>query len=216
MNFEDVVRNISEWLEVILPLSKGQIIKQIMDGTRVGATPVIHGVALPHFRVDGIEHPEMVLVRSSAGIIISIFNPLTQEVEGEELVNAIFFLVSPDKDPTQHLRILAQIAGRVDDDTFIEEWKNSKDEQELKETLLHDDGFYSMQISRSNKTITLIGKALYEIKFPENCLVALLRRDNKIIVPKGRTIIEEGDRLTIIGDTKSISDLRLRFDSQSN
>ncbi|MBN1302124.1 MAG: amino acid permease [Melioribacteraceae bacterium] len=212
MDFDEVVFQVSEWLEIILPLSKEQIRKQIMDGTRIGATPVTRGVALPHFRVDGIDHPEMVLVRSSAGIRTCIFNPLTQETEGEEIVNAIFFLISPEKDPTQHLRILAQIAGRVDDENFMNEWQLAKDEQELKESLLHDESFYSLLISNNTKSNVLIGKALHEVKLPENCLVALLRRENKIIVPKGRTVLEVGDRLTIIGDIKTISQLRIQFD----
>ncbi len=207
LNFNEVVNNVSGWLETILPISSKQIQQQIMDGTRIGATPVTHGVALPHFRCDGIDHPEMVLVRSSKGINVSIYNPLTHEEEAEEMVNAIFFLISPEKDPTQHLRILAQIAGRVDDTTFIDEWNNAKDEQELKETLLRDESFFSLRISRNTNTIDLIDRALFEIKLPENCLVALLRRDDNIIVPKGKTVLKEGDRLTIIGDKNSIKEL---------
>jgi APA family basic amino acid/polyamine antiporter len=209
--FEEVVLDVSEWLSSILPLSSKQVVDRIMEGTRIGATPVTHGVALPHFRCDGIDHPEMVLVRSSKGISIPIFNPLNHQEEAEETVSAIFFLISPEKDPTQHLRILAQIAGRVDDESFMTEWKSSKDEQELKECMLHDEGFHSMFINHVDKTKDLIGKALFEIKLPENCLVALLRRDNNIIVPNGKTIIEEGDRLTIIGDSKSISEIRATY-----
>lgn len=215
LNFNEIVINVSGWLETILPLTSKQIQQQIMDGTRIGATPVTHSVALPHFRCEGIEHPEMVLVRSNEGINISIFNPLTHEEESEESVNGIFFLISPEKDPTQHLRILAQIAGRIDDDSFIEEWKNAKDEQELKEILLQDESFYSMHISRGNKTSNLIEKALYEIELPENSLVALLRRDNNIIVPKGKTVLQEGDRLTIIGDKNSIKEIRSKYTESS-
>ena len=210
-SFTEVVDRVSIWLSSILPLTDKQVAERVMEGTRIGATPVTHGVALPHFRCDGIDHPEMVLVRSFSGIKIPIFNPLNHKEEAEEIVSAIFFLVSPEKDPTQHLRILAQIAGRVDDESFMEEWKSAKDEQELKECMLHDESFHSMLVNHVDKTSTLIGKALYEVDLPENCLVALLRRDNNIIVPKGKTIIEDGDRLTIIGDASSINEIRTKY-----
>jgi APA family basic amino acid/polyamine antiporter len=213
VKFTEVVDEVAVWLDTILPLTQKQVVDRIMEGTRIGATPVTHGVALPHFRCDGIDHPEMVLVRSSKGIKIPIFNPLNHEEEAEEIVSAIFFLISPEKDPTQHLRILAQIAGRVDDDSFMTEWKSAKDEQELKECMLHDESFHSMFVNHMDKTNALIGKAFYEIELPENCLVALLRRDERIIVPKGKTIIEDGDRLTIIGDANSIKEIRTKYNS---
>ena len=42
--------------------------------------------------------------------------------------------------------------------------------------------------------------------------MALLRRDSETIVPSGKTIIEEGDRLTIIGDPKGMSELKKKYE----
>ena len=210
-DFESTVDLTSKSLEKILPLTSDEIKKQIMDGTRIGATPVTHGVALPHFRCDGIEHPQMVLVRCKSGIQIPIFNPITHEEEEIQSVSAIFFLISPEKDPTLHLRILAQIAGRVDDESFTKEWFEAKDEQELKEALLHDDNFRSLVISNETKTKILIGKELKDIKLPEGCLIAMLRRGSQIIIPKGRTQLLNGDRITVIGDPKSMNQLQKMY-----
>ena len=197
----------SDWLSDYLPLSKHEIIKRVMEGTRIGATPVTHGVALPHFRCGGIEHSILVLIRAKHGIDIPIFNPLTYKEEDVQRVAAVFFLVSPEKDPTQHLRILAQIAGRVDDESFSIEWNNAKDEQELKEALIHDDNFQALQILKGKRTELFINKELKEIKFPSGCLVALLQRGGEILVPKGNTQIHEGDRITVIGDPESMKEL---------
>ena len=210
-DFESTVDLTSKSLEKILPLTSDEIKKQIMDGTRIGATPVTHGVALPHFRCDGIDHPQMVLVRCKSGIQIPIFNPITHEEEEIQSVSAIFFLISPEKDPTLHLRILAQIAGRVDDESFTKEWFEAKDEQELKEALLHDDNFRSLVISNETKTKILIGKELKDIKLPEGCLIAMLRRGSQIIIPKGRTQLLNGDRITVIGDPKSMNQLQKMY-----
>ena len=211
MEFEEVVRDISKLLSKHLPFRPEEIATQIMDGTRIGATPVTHGVALPHFRSEGIDKAIMVLVRSKAGVNIKVYNPLTQEEEEVQKVNAIFFLVSPENNPSQHLRILAQIAGRVDDDDFMKDWYKANSEQELKETLLHNERFLSLVINGSDKTSGLLEKALREISLPEDTLVAMISREDNIIIPKGDTVLKSGDRITIIGNPKSVEILRNRF-----
>ena len=207
ITFSEAVNLSAGLVSKFIPLSTDEIVKRIMEGTRVGATPVTHGVALPHFRCSGIEHSMLVLMRVKNGIDIPIFNPLTYKEEDVQRVAAVFFLISPEKDPTQHLRILAQIAGRVDDDSFAEEWNSAKDEQELKEALLHDDNFQALHIMKGKKTELFINKELKNIKFPSGCLVAILQRGGKIIVPKGNTQIHEGDRVTVIGDPTSMKEL---------
>ncbi len=207
VTFTEAVKSTSNWISKYISLSNDEITKRIMEGTRVGATPVTHGVALPHFRCNSIERSMLVLIRAKAGIDIPIFDPLTYEEEDIKQVTAIFFLISPENDPTQHLRILAQIAGRVDDDSFAEEWENAKDEQELKEALLHDDNFKALHILKGKKTEFFIDKELKNIKLPSGCLVTLLQRGGEIIIPKGNTKIFVGDRITVIGDPESMKEL---------
>ena len=103
--------------------------------------------------------------------------------------------------------MLAQIAGRVDEENFMEEWHTAKDEQQLKEVLLHDDNFISLFLSPDEKAGRLIDKYIKELRFPEGCLIAMLQRGGHIIVPKGNTLLKTDDRLTIIGDSKSIKEL---------
>ena len=127
-------------------------------------------------------------------------------------MHAVYFLVSPQADPTQHLRILAQIAGRVEEESFESEWREAKDEQEIKEALLHEDRCLSIVISKETETKGLINRPLKEINFPEGCLVAILRREGQTIIPKGSTVILEDDRLTIIGDPKSMAEFKKEYE----
>ena len=193
-------------------LEESDIEKLFLEGTRMGATPVTHGIALPHLRLSGLMQAEMVIVRGRKGIHIKFKDPLTNFEEAEQDVHAIFFLVSPKKDPTQHLRILAQIAGRVEEETFESEWRDAKDEQEIKEALLHEDRCLSIIVSKKTAASDLINKALKDIRFPDGCLVAMLRRKGQTIIPKGSTVILEGDRLTIIGDPKSMDEIKKEFE----
>lgn len=206
--FEEVLETTSEYLGSILPCSKGQIIQQIMEGTQIGATPVTHGFALPHFRTEGIEKAELVLVRAKKGVSIQIYNPLTHEAEGNQEVNGLFFLVSPENKPSQHLRLLAKIANRLDDEGFSSKWINAADELELKEALIYEEQFYTIQVNNKSKSKNLIGSEIKSITIPENCLITMIRRGSDSIIPKGNTVINELDQLIIIGNPKGIDALR--------
>ena len=208
--FEDIVRQVSKWLSERVPHTVDEIEKQLLDRTHIGSTPVTHGVGLPHLRIDGIEHCEMVLVRSLPGIHIQFTDPLTEH-EVEAQLTAIFFLFSPEHDPSQHLRILAQIARRADDENFLREWHAASDEVELKEALLHDEAFLLLTLRHNHATTDLIGRALRETDFPEGCLVAMLRRGGRMVIPRGDTVLRENDRLTILGNNKGLRDLEARF-----
>lgn len=209
--FREVLGEAAYRLNKIIPMTPEKIIQQVMDGTRIGATPVTMGVALPHFRCDGIDQAEMVLVRGRAGVKIPLYDPITHKEESEETVKALFFLVSPEKNPTQHLRILAQIAGRVDDPGFSQEWSDAHNESELKEAVLHDERFFSLIVEKGKPSQAIIEQELKDINIPEGCLVALLMRGGSSIIPKGDLVFEEGDRLTIIGDKAGLNELRKRF-----
>ncbi len=211
MNFEEVLNPVSEWLSTLISLNPEEIKGQFLEGTRVGATPVMRGIALPHFRLDKVSKTDLVLVRSLPGVRITLIDPLTHEEEEEQIVHALFFLVSPEDNPSQHLRILAQIAGRVEDDDFMQLWKSARNEQELKEALLHDERFLSIAVNGKAKTGEMIGKPLREIKIPDNCLIAMINRNNKLIIPKGETVLREGDRITILGDPKSLKEIEEQY-----
>jgi len=208
--FNQVVWAVAEQLEHRVPGTAEEIYDKFQQGTRVGATPVTHHVALPHIRKVGMTQSELVLVRSRLGIEVP---PDEFHEEGkDEVVHALFFLVSPDEDPGQHLRILAQMAERVDDDDFMETWLSAKTEQELREIMLRDDRFLTLVLDHKTKTGAYINKSLSQLKIPEGGLVALIQRGNDIVVPRGNTILREGDRLTVIGDPETIRDMATKLE----
>src|SRR5210317_710701 len=205
--FEEVVAKVAERLQTTILLTEEDICRQVMDGNKIGATPVTHGVALPHFRSDKVDRAEMFLVRARQGVTVSMYNPLSYQEEGSEVVYALFFLVSPDHNPTQHLRILARIAERIDEESFLKEWHQANDEQGLRQSLLHDDHFLNLNIRAGHCTGGMIDQALHDLPIPKGCLVAMLTREGQSFVPDGNTVLEEGDRLLIIGDKEGLASL---------
>ena len=206
--FEEVVMLVADKMAPRVDLSPKDFMTQIMEGTRIGATPVSRGVALPHFRTERIEQTEMALVRCRHGVQMRTYDPLTHEEADEVRIHAIFFLVSPESNPTQHLRILARIAERVDEASFPIEWDQARSELELRESLAHDDRFVKLPISALKPTGALIGKPLREAGIPRGCLVAMLLRDGQSFVPDGHIVLQESDEITIIGEDEGLDLLR--------
>lgn len=209
-DFGQVVEKVAEKLSRRLPTTEADIVERILDGTRVGATPVTHGVALPHFRTEAIEQSELVLVRSQHPVHVPGDDPLTEEIEDDKLVRTLFFLVSPEGKPGQHLRILAQIAGRVDEESFESEWLGASGEQELKEVLLRNDHSITVRVS-DKEAGDWRDRKLMDLDLPGSCLVALVQRDGDVEFPHGSTQFREGDRITIIGEPADIKTLRKRL-----
>ncbi|MCA9393105.1 MAG: amino acid permease [Candidatus Omnitrophica bacterium] len=207
-SFEGVIKQAAMMLSTKLSHPVDQIEKEFLDGTKVGGTPVSGGVALPHMRLSHIIEPMILMVRAREGVDLEIEEDLWGPHVPQGEIHAIFFLVSPEENPKQHLRILAKIAGRVDDPGFIDEWLACEDEQQLKEVLLRDENFLNIKLRMGTSSEALVNRRIRDIHMPEEALIAIINRDGIPIVPTGSKMLHEGDRLTIIGDKKGIAEFR--------
>jgi basic amino acid/polyamine antiporter, APA family len=192
-----------------LPATAEALDAAFRAGIKGGGTPIAHGAALLHTRLPDFDGCELVLARSRAGVALDV-EGIDPSVDRPS-VHALFFLVSDEKQPGRHLRILAQLAGRVEDESFMDQWLAGRHEQELKETLLRDDRFFSLKVQPEGITAALIGTQVRDLDMPHGSLVALIRRKGEQIIPRGATRLEEGDRLTIIGDAGGIHALQSRY-----
>jgi amino acid transporter/mannitol/fructose-specific phosphotransferase system IIA component (Ntr-type) len=210
--FEEATRRAASRLALRLPVSAEQLVEGFLHGTRTGATPVSHGSALPHLRVAGVAAPEMVLARSIAGLTVAVGDQFTDEQHGER-IHAVFFLVSPEENPGQHLRLLAGIAGRADDDDFMDAWLAALEPADFREAVLRDERFLSLYVAERAPSGSLVGLAVRDVPWPEGTLLALVRREGEILIPSGSTDLRAGDRLSIVGDADGIREARARYGS---
>ena len=208
--FEKITRQVSIEFERNMGVNAKELEQGFLEGSRIGATPISHGAALPHIRMPDLKVAEMVIARVNGLCFVEALDfSGKRSLQGP--IHALFYLISPNDNPGQHLRILAQIASKIDDENFLGEWLEASDEQELKEILLRDERFLSLRIRRNTSSSVLIGCSLKDIRMPEGCLVALILRRGKTIVPRGLTVLLEGDRLTIIGDLQGIEELNKKY-----
>lgn len=205
-DYEDVVEKATALLANRLDIDAEPLKHDFLEGTQHSATSVSHGAAIPYVRSSHVKQQELVMAHCQSGVCIDI-DPDVMGVDGSEPVYAIFFLVTPESDQSVHLRTLATLASRTDEEDFLVEWRSANDEQEIKETLLHHERYLTLQLLSGTNTETFIGERVRDVNIPAGNLVALIRRRGDIIVPNGSTRFSEGDRVTIIGDPNGIQRL---------
>ncbi|MDF1837042.1 MAG: amino acid permease [Planctomycetota bacterium] len=204
--FESIVERCAAKLAKATGRDAELFVQGFTEGTKTGATPVAKGVALPHMRMAGIDEPYLVLVRCRKKL-----NILAGDVFGKTTlsapVHAIFFLVSPENDPSKHLRFLAHLATRIDRDDFEAAWLGAKSAVQLREIFLRNERYISVEIKSGTPAQDWATRTIQELGMPEGCLVAAIQRGRNTMVPRGSTVLETGDRLLIIGDPETISGL---------
>ena len=126
----------------------------------------------------------------------------------EAPTRALFFLVSPKADPNQHLSILARIAERVDEESFMAEWLGAEGDEQMKEALFRNERILVMTLGSERRGSDLIGLRLREVALPDGTLIVTIRRGDESVIPTGDTVLLDGDRLTVIGEAEAINALR--------
>ena len=119
--------------------------------------------------------------------------------------------MSPERHLGPHLRSVAQIATTVDTPDFLERWMECETDEQLRALLLRDERFLQITARKGGVADELIGSRLRDPEFPAGALVALVHRGDSSFVPTSDEVIQEGDRLTIIGNPGAVETLRQRF-----
>ncbi|MGD8495306.1 MAG: amino acid permease [Gemmatimonadales bacterium] len=211
-SFDGVLREAAGQLARGSGLAAGALLAGFEDELRAGFMPVAHGAAIPHLRVaGGLQHPRMLLVRSREGVRIEIGPEEAGEgARKSELVYAIFFLLSPEDEPGQHLRLLGHLATHVDDEGFVERWLAAGDADELRATLLREERSLMVRLADPGPLADWAGRRVRDLQLPRDLLIALVRRDGHGIIPGGDLELRAGDRLTVIGTPEAVRDFAER------
>jgi amino acid transporter/mannitol/fructose-specific phosphotransferase system IIA component (Ntr-type) len=204
--YREIVAQAAERLAEQTGLPADRVARSFLEATQHSGTTVTHGAALPYALLSDIDREEMVIVHCAAGINVSFEDDADLRDAGGP-VYAIFFLLSPKADQGQHLRTQAALVTRIDEESFLAEWRTASDEQQIKETLLHHERYLSLHLLSGTVTEAFIDERVADLNMPASTLVALVRRNGQIVIPRGDTVLHEGDRVTIIGDPASIERL---------
>jgi len=196
--FDDVLHRAANVFSERLELSEESIYEALCASNRLGETPIGNHIALPHARVAGVQTHELVIVRASGGL----------HIEGsDEEIFAIFVLVGPVDDPGQHLRFLAELANRAEGIDFAGTWRECSDVDELRQFFVRSGEVQEVEIGAP----AAVGTMIRDLALPVGCLIAFIIRDERMIVPHGSTVLEAGDRVTLVGEEKAVAAAAARF-----
>ena len=202
-NFESIFKIASEKLSRRVGIPSSEIFTELMEGTRVGATPVTKGVALPHFRTESLELPILHIVQIPDGVEMSHVE--TVRAKKPEKIFAFFFLVSPVDNPSQHLRLLAGLASRIDSLNFPKKWLEISDHEEIKEHIMRKDSYFVIEVGQ-NTSFDWSGKNWGEVSIPGKSYPLWLKRMDQRVELFPETLIQNGDRITFIGNLETTKD----------
>lgn len=77
-------------------------------------------------------------------------------------------------------------------------------------------GKYSLVEEKIAANAKVVGKAIKDIRFPEQCVVAAIIRHGEIVVPRGVTTFEVGDEVLAVTDRKGAEQLAELFSAPDN
>ncbi|WP_022836012.1 amino acid permease [Salisaeta longa] len=211
--YADAVAAAAERLSERIDATPEAISRYFLEGSPYSSVSVSHQAVLPYALLPNLEREELVMIHCAGGVEVSLDDA---QAPGEGISGtagrtatayALFFLVSPREDQSLHLRTQAALVHRIEDASFMTEWREATNEQQAKETLLHHERYLSLHLVAESAAADFIDQRVADLNIPASTLVALVRRNGAIMVPRGDTVLHAGDRITIIGDPAGIERL---------
>jgi basic amino acid/polyamine antiporter, APA family len=206
--FDQLQTQVSELFAKELDIDPRELEESFSEETPIDPTLLHPRVSMVHAQVKGIKEPKMKIVISKPGIKRRVEK---HGIQSFDHIYVFFFLVSCSDETRLHLRLLMRISDILDRKSFVKKLIGCDDEQEVKEYLLHDEHYISLNLEMDSPTENLIDKKSGEIGLPEDTRLALVRRKDKVFSPTRETILEQGDSLTIIGDPSDIEKLYEKY-----
>ena len=99
------------------------VVERLTERERLGSTGFGGGVAIPHGKIDGLDH------------VVGIFARLAQPVDfasiDDEPVDLVFMLLSPTDAGADHLKALAHVSRALRDTGFVAKLRGSANDDAL-------------------------------------------------------------------------------------
>ncbi len=127
---EEVIRRGAGLLSKRSGISRDLILGALLERNRLGETPAEAGIALPHLLLNDVDDFHLVAVRSARGL---------EFPNASQPIHAVFMLLGSRKNPTCHLRFLAEIARRAENPDFVPKWLDAPDMSSLADLLLSNE-----------------------------------------------------------------------------
>ncbi|MBN2637174.1 MAG: amino acid permease [Prolixibacteraceae bacterium] len=207
-NFEHLLNYVSGIFSAEMHVKKSVLVQEFYATTSIDPALVIPRVSVLYAKQKGVDHPSLHIVLSKSGINKKV---VKFGITSEDKINVFFFLVNPSDEPRQQLRMLSRLVDIIERDDFTEKIMSLKNQREIKEYMLHNERYITIQLLPGTVQAEMIDMQLKDVKYSPDVLVALVERNGTTFAPKGNTRLLQGDVLTIIGEPKSITQLYNKY-----
>jgi PTS system nitrogen regulatory IIA component len=95
----------------VAPVEPRQVVERLAERERLGSTGFGGGIAIPHGKIEGLDH------------VVGVFARLAQPIDFAAIddlpVDLVFLLLSPPGAGVEHLKALARVSRRLRDRTLV-------------------------------------------------------------------------------------------------
>lgn len=109
-------------------LVQNEIFSSLIERERLGSTGLGHGVAIPHGRLKGLEHPVCAFVKLIQGV--------DYDAADGDPVDMICALLVPEESTNEHLHVLSMLAEMFSDEDRCSRLRAAKTGREVYDLLV--------------------------------------------------------------------------------
>ncbi len=159
-------------------------------------------VAVAPALLEGIEQPEMIIVRGKIHL-------------HKETFNGLIVLVDDERSSGRLLKLLTKLNQVIHQTKFPKVWQDAENEDELRSALLHQDVHaITLHVDQSGPTANMEGKNVHDAPLPEGSLIAIIAREGNLMVPQADTKLQNGDDITIFAESEIIKELTDKYNTE--
>lgn len=104
-------------------LSETQIFNNLIGRERLGSTGIGQGIAIPHCRLEGLDHV--------VGVLLTLEESIEFDAIDNQPVDLVFALVVPKEATSEHLELLSQLAEKFNERSFCDRLRQCEGAQTL-------------------------------------------------------------------------------------
>ncbi|MHC5306234.1 PTS IIA-like nitrogen regulatory protein PtsN [Bartonella sp. LJL80] len=120
---KQVLQILAEKAAAITGLNERTVFDTILQREKLGSTGVGNGIAIPHGKLNNIDH--------IVGVFARLENPVDFEALDDEPVDLVFLLLAPENAGADHLKALSRIARVLRDPDMVQKLRNTHEAQAL-------------------------------------------------------------------------------------
>lgn len=198
---QDLLKQASGEFAKRLEMKGDEIFNRFASIGHSGYKALGNGVFLNDTSFEGIEQPEMVIFR------VCKKNPLTINANLGH-VDVLIYLVLPTGITGLDLRLAGHIAEIVQSEDFSKRWFDAADEKALREVLVSDNHLLHAEVGDIALLQSYVGQEISQIELPGEAIIALIEREDRLIIAGSKEKLHENDKVVIIGEPSDLKKLK--------